>query len=138
MATEMILNNIIYMQMWVCALLLRRYPSGTPSLTTGTSPPSCLLLDNHLYTIKRHENRLYMAEYKFWWEIENQFWALKIAVKNIVPINNVNKKTKSINVLSKMVCNLRSYKTSNLFSRDLALVKKNMIKLTSHIQGMVL
>ena len=25
------------------------YPGGTPSQKTGTSPPSCLLLDNHLY-----------------------------------------------------------------------------------------
>ena len=29
--------------------LLVLYLSGTPSLRTGTSPPSCLYLDNHLY-----------------------------------------------------------------------------------------
>ena len=29
--------------------LLALHLSGTPSLKTGTSPTSCLLLDNHLY-----------------------------------------------------------------------------------------
>ena len=29
--------------------LLALYLSGTPSLTTGTRPPSCLHLDNRLY-----------------------------------------------------------------------------------------
>ena len=31
--------------------LLALYLSGTPSLKTGTSPPSCIHLDNHLYIL---------------------------------------------------------------------------------------
>ena len=50
------LQYFILYQLWIVVLkyqsLLALYLSGTPSLKTGTSPPSCLYLDNPLYMYK--------------------------------------------------------------------------------------
>ena len=42
----------------------RLYLGGTHSLETGTEPPSCLLLENHLYMLIEKETSLYGGPHK--------------------------------------------------------------------------
>ena len=50
--------------------LLALYLSGTPSQETGTRPPSCLYLDNHLC--------MYTFYCKYDLPLSSDFWALEL------------------------------------------------------------
>ena len=53
-------------------VITRAYPAlylgGTPSQETGTSPPSCLLLENHLYTYTTDWEKISLYTYNTDWE----------------------------------------------------------------------
>ena len=47
---------VILVDTWAYSTL---YPGGIPRLMTGTSPPSCTLLENRLYMLSNHHEKIF-------------------------------------------------------------------------------